>query len=507
MSKMQVNFLPEPEFNDPGRPKSRRGGKKIIVGLIVVIIISLLVFSSSVIFSGESLVKNLSKLDLFQQMGRLIASQDKKLDGENDDRVNFLIMGQGGKNHEGGTLADTIILASYKPSANQVAMMSIPRDTQYCEVGGGNCYKINAISAFAEQKKTGAGGEALAQELSKILGMDIHYYMVVDFAGFEKIIDEFGGVDIEVENDLVDYEYPIRGKEYVYPIENRYEKLVIKAGIQQMDGALALKYARSRHALGPEGSDFARAKRQQKIIMALKEKIFTIETFVNPKKINNLLTAYNEHIKTNLAIWEMLRIMDVAKKIDSTAIIHQSLTDGAKPLLYSAMINGSYVLLPTAGNFDDIKNVWQYIFYKDLVENTIASQRPPPKTANNNSASTTKNNTEKAATTTEEKPINTLPIIEKTFKNETAKIEIRNGTWINGYANQEKTRLEALGLKVIQTANADNHEYAQTVIYDLAKGKYPATARELEKLYEAEVVAAPAGLISTANFVIILGQK
>ena len=82
----------------------------------------------------------------------------------------------------------------------------------------------------------------------------------------EKLIDEFGGVTIDVERDLVDPEFPIRGKEYVFPIENRYEILRINAGVQHMDGELALKYARSRHALGIEGSDFARSKRQQKIL-------------------------------------------------------------------------------------------------------------------------------------------------------------------------------------------------------------------------------------------------
>ena len=322
-SEVKINFLPE-EYEDRNGIEShksiiqptneqikpiyrRKPRKNFFLGhwklLAIIIIIAILggfiALASSSFFGGQGLVANLSQLKVFNQVGQLIASQDKKLIGEDKDRINILMMGIGGAGHDGGTLTDTMILGSYKPSTNQMALMSIPRD-MYVKVDGYGWMKINAINAYAEKRKEGSGGEVTAQALSKLLGIDISYYVTVDFDGFEKLIDQFGGVDVTVDRDLVDYNYPIRGREDAYPISSRFEKLVIKKGLHHFDGATALKYARSRHALGPEGSDFARSKRQQKILSALKDKILATGTLFNISKVNSLLSAYNKNVQTNL---------------------------------------------------------------------------------------------------------------------------------------------------------------------------------------------------------------
>ena len=499
MAKVKVNFVPPEDQNHKQKRiyqtepyPAKRNWRKIITSLVVVVLICLAVFSSSIIFSDESLIKDVDNLNFFQKVTHLISGRYRQLAGEKDDRINILLLGVGGTNHESGNLADTIILGSFKPNTNQVAMMSIPRDLTVDSAKYGQV-KINAINAYAEAKTKNSGGQATIDTIDSLLNTKIHYYITVDFSGFERIIDEFGGVDIEVERDLVDYQYPILGKEFVYPVENRFETLVIKKGLQHLDGALALKYARSRHAIGIEGSDFARSQRQQKIIMALKEKVFSLDTLLSPSRIKSLLSAYQNHIQTNLELWEILKLAQIGQDINVQNIINQNLTNGDDGLLYADMIDGAYVLLPNDGNFEQIKNLWQYIFYTEkkpaeplmvnsIVEETVIAESNQTETH--------------------------LPNINSDYRQETAKIEIQNGTWITGYAGQEKTKLIAKKLNVATAKNADRHDYATTVIYDLSNGDYPLTALELEKIYGVNVIVdIPVTLSSSADFIIILGEN
>lgn len=494
MPKIDIDLMPTIG------PKPAPGRlRKIIIAIAIVIIILLAVFSSSALFSGEGLIRNLAKLDILKQIGSLIRSGDKELAGESNDRINILIIGIGGKYHDGGTLADTIILGSLRPSDQRVAMMSIPRDLSVPDQNN-QWEKINAVHAYAEAEKENSGGKVMTETLGRILNDQIPYYVVIDFDGFERLIDEFGGVDIEVERDLIDKSYPIRGKEDVYPIENRFETLHIKKGRQYMDGELALKYARSRHAEGLEGSDFARSRRQQKILTALKEKIFKVDTLLNPKKINSLLTAYNEHVNTNLEMWQLLRLAKLGENVDTSQIANQTLTDGPTGYLYSQIINGAYVLLPNGNNFDKIKELWQNIFGSQdnsfLANMTRNEQNAAndPETTNTTTANETK---------TENLPANA----PADYKDEKATMEIQNGTRINGWAGQEKNKLVEQGFNVINIGNADNQEYDKILLYDLTNGKKPLSAQKLEKMYQTKIIdLIPQNINTEADFLLVLGK-
>ncbi|MFA6594094.1 MAG: LCP family protein [Candidatus Buchananbacteria bacterium] len=517
----------QPELETAGlaAPNRRRhfSFKKLIISFAVVAIVAFIVFSSSVAFSNENLIKNLSQFNWLSQVGNLITSADRELKGESDDRINFIIMGIGGGDHEGAELADTIILASYKPSTKQIALMSIPRDL-YVKSSGYGWVKINGIRAIADKKKAGSGDEAMRQTLSDLLDIAIHYYATVDFDGFEKLIDDFGGVDIEVERDLVDYSYPIRGREDAYPIESRYEKLVIKKGQQHMDGALALKYARSRHALGTEGSDFARSKRQQKILLALKDKILAPGTFFNPQKVNGLLEMYNENVHTNLQVWEITRLLQFGRDIDfSQGIITYSLVDGTEQFLYDQMVNGAYVLLPYGGNYDKIKFIWQNIYLPEIGKDLLIDKTKWAefKDSTSTKATTTsaaapaiKNNTaaDKTVAPTAAEVAKLYPDDEPatqqelTYQSEKARLEILNGTMITGWAGQEATRLKTKGFNVVNSGNAATKGYTSIKIYDLSRGKYQLTTSELQVIYGVEAATPPASLKSSADIVVILGK-
>jgi len=570
-SEVKINFLPEETLHrgenntqntaslpDNGiiRPiykrKPQRGFflrhlKMLIITIIALIFVGFCVFAASALLRGESIVENLSQLNIFNQVGQLIASQDKKLIGEDDDRVNILLMGIGGKGHDGGTLTDTMILGSYKPSTNQVAMMSIPRD-MYVKVDGYGWMKINAINAYAEQKKEGSGGEVTAQALSKLLGVDIPYQITVDFDGFEKLIDQFGGIDVTVDKDLIDYSYPIRGRENSWPIESRFEKLVIKKGPHHFDGATALKYARSRHALGSEGSDFARSKRQQKVLAALKEKILSSGTFFNISKVNSLLSTYNDNVQTNMQIWEMLRLYQLAKNIDANSALRLTLDDAAGGFLHSQMLNGAYVLVPVGGSYSKLKASWKNIFLgsstpmivdtgndenftaeleklnqqsqkEALISSTPtttstttpSSTNPVVTNIDNESAlipitpSTDANGIPEIVTSTNTLP-KSEPVKEPAFISEKAKVEIKNGTFITGWAGREKTKLQAKGFTVSGTGNAPTRDYKTINIYDIS-GNSPQSLSELKKIYGVSSSGAlPAGVTSNADILIILGK-
>jgi len=508
------NFKPE-EPSRLNQPKKCRKSswKKLLASIMVVFLITFAVFASSVAFSNENLIKNLTKLNFLSQIGSLITSGERPLQGEAEDRVNFVLIGIGGRNHDGGTLADTIILATLKPSTKQLAMISIPRDLYVKQ--NSSWMKVNAVSAYAEQKTKGSGPEELRSFLSNLLGTNIHYYAEVDFDGFENLIDEFGGVDVVVDHDLIDYQYPIRGREEAYPLDSRWETLVIKKGEHHFDGATALKYARSRHALGAEGSDFSRSKRQQKIILALKDKIIAPGTFFNPQKINALLKTYNDNVSTNLEVWEILKLLNMSKEIDFNNPIAYSLADGPTPMLYDQMIGGAYVLLPYGGNFDKISFVWQNIFTVGTSTMSIDKTKwaefkdvtTTPKTVTTTGATTTKP-TIIIKNTIDDEPFanennntsNNNPVITK------ATIEIQNGTFVTGWASQEKSKLVNQGFNVIKTGNAALRNYTAIKIYDFSGGKFSSDLSELKSLYGVGVSTPPAGLKSTGDILIILGQ-
>jgi LCP family protein required for cell wall assembly len=185
---------------------------------------------------------------------------------------------------------DTIIVASYNHKTNDVVMISVPRDF-HAQIEKDRYWfnKINSVYSVNEQKEKGSGLEALQYTVEGITDMEIQYYAMIDYKGFVDLIDAVGGVYVNVENSFTDY---------MYPKGTGYETVSFKAGPQLMDGETALKYSRSRHSMhNNEGSDFARARRQQKVIIAFKDTILSSETFLNPKKITDLMSAVQNNLK------------------------------------------------------------------------------------------------------------------------------------------------------------------------------------------------------------------
>src|SRR3989339_1075459 len=196
------------------RQEKRKTAKilKISIFSAIFVITCLAVFSSQVLVSNQSSTSWLANLPIIKQIRSLAESADHHLKGEKEDRINILLLGMGGKNHEGGYLTDTIILLSLEPSTKKVAMISIPRDMAVPLEDMGT-RKINSVNALAEAANPGSGGQAISQAIRDVLDIPFDYYGRVDFTGFVNIVDELGGVDVYVDNILDDKEYPVMGRE------------------------------------------------------------------------------------------------------------------------------------------------------------------------------------------------------------------------------------------------------------------------------------------------------
>ena len=215
-------------------------------------------------------------------------------------RTNILVMGKAGGVHDGPDLTDTMMLVSVSLTDRNVKIISIPRDIWIPEIRA----KINSAYYWGNQKDVGGINFAKAIT-SEVVGVPIQYGTVIDFSGFKDIIDELGGIQVDVANSFTDYFYPIVGLENDTCNSDplfmcRYETLTFNAGLQTMSGETALKFVRSRHAEGIEGTDIAREARQQKVIDAIKNKLIDKSTYANPKKDLAILRVILNSVQTDL---------------------------------------------------------------------------------------------------------------------------------------------------------------------------------------------------------------
>lgn len=261
-----------------------------------------------------------------------------KLKGEGDGRINILMLGIGGDNHDGGTLSDTIMVASIDPKNKTVAMLSIPRDL-YVKIPKNGYSKINSANSY--------GGPELTKEVvSEVLDLPIHYYIQADFAGFKQAVEAVGGVDVNNKTKLVDSAYPCDNNRGFCPF-------ILPAGPQHLDGKTALKYARCRH--GSCGNDFGRAERQQELLVALREKALQASTLTNPVKITKLIDSVGNHVRTDLQPDETQKLAGLVKDIDVSKATVKVLSNAPDGLLVdgTAKFSGAgYILIPKAGAFD-----------------------------------------------------------------------------------------------------------------------------------------------------------
>jgi LCP family protein required for cell wall assembly len=208
--------------------------------------------------------------------------------------------------------------------------------------------KINTAYHYGNERREGGGTDLVKSAISETLGVPIHYAVTLDFQGFIKAIDAVGGVDVEVKNSFDDYKYPIPGKETVEPDSDRYEHVHFDAGLTHMDGTTALKFARSRHAEGDEGTDFARGSRQQKIILAFRNKVFSTGTILSSETITKLKDSISSSVDTDISSKEYGSFLKVFLGLGNKENLKSvPLTDYLINPKTTRAYGGQWVLVPT----------------------------------------------------------------------------------------------------------------------------------------------------------------
>lgn len=290
-----------------------------------------------------------------------------------DGRINVLILGidkRDEKNVVRSVLTDTLLVASVGITERNVTLISLPRDL-WVESKLGINGKINSVyNQYDSRTGKILGPEGTKDVVEEVLDIPIHYNVTINFEVFKKIIDTLGGIEVEIENTFTDSEYPIEGKENA-PINERYETITFTKGIEKMDGERALKYVRSRHGQGEEGTDFARSKRQQRVILAIRDKMMQTSTLIDLPKLKELFEIYEKDVETNITNEDLTKFYALYRMIDFQnfkRIVLDDRSDAeAGGILYSpedtTAYGGAYVLIPRSGDYSQLHAyVRKYLF-------------------------------------------------------------------------------------------------------------------------------------------------
>lgn len=294
-------------------------------------------------------------------VGASLIASPKHLAGYKEGRINILLLGRAGEKHPGKHLTDTVMLLSIDTKEKRVALLSLPRDLLVPLPDTPNTVKINTLYQYGLRSRDGA--DLVKQSVGTITGLPIHYFATIDFDGFEQVIDTLGGIQIDVVRDIYDTRYP--GKNY------SYETFELKQGWQKLDGKTALKYARVRHG-DPEG-DFGRAKRQQQILQAVRDRAWSLPTFLNPITLTRLLESLGDSVDTDITPEAARSLLTLAETID-TKEVSTVVVDAWKKasLLRVTHIESSsgraFALVPRSGTWNEVGTLAKNIFQADSIE-------------------------------------------------------------------------------------------------------------------------------------------
>lgn len=300
---------------------------------------------SSIVVNNDSWLSRLSQT-FFSSKKPIFEVDPNPLPPPQPERLDVLILGIRGSTQreieeEGGLLADSLIVVSIDKATRKTAIVSIPRDLSIDILGVDG--KINQI--YERGFERGQEVELAEQIISRMTGVRIDKTVVFDFNAFQGIVDTLGGIDIYLAKPFI--ESSQWGYEFSLP-----------AGNSHLSGEEALYYVRSRFST----SDFDRARRQQEVIVAIKNKAVKNGYFSNPVKLTDLLSELKGDIRTDFQIWDIKDLLDLAKSFDPKAPVKSYVMTYENLLYESKSPKGEYILLPKEDNYAGIKNLFATIF-------------------------------------------------------------------------------------------------------------------------------------------------
>ena len=239
------------------------------------------------------------------------------------ERLNVLLIGSDQRPGESSFNTDTLIVVSVEPETGEVAMFQVPRDMVDVPVPSnarsvwGRVYrgKINSwytanrnrTDLWPGKSASARGFNSVKALLGELYGLDIRYYALVNFRGFRQVVNALGGVQVNVQIPVAESQYPTS--------EGRLTRIYIPAGPQHMSGAEALRYARSRHRAA--GGDFDRGRRQQRVLLSLREQMNAQAIIAN---LPDLVGALKDSVKTDIKTKDLPKLLALAEGVDTKNI-------------------------------------------------------------------------------------------------------------------------------------------------------------------------------------------
>ncbi len=359
------------------------------------------------------------------------------------DRVTILLMGLDFRDWlsgEGPPRTDSMMLATLDPVSLTAGMLSIPRDL-WVEIPNYGHGRINTAYFIGERDRLPGGGPALAvATVEKFIGVPIQYYMQIDFSAFERMVDEIGGIQVEVPEYIK-----------VDPI-GPDNTIRLEAGTYTFDGETALAYARSRKS---EGGDFDRARRQQQVAIAIREKLLDLGNL--PSLIAKAPALYHElesGIRTNLSADEIISLGLLALKVDQEDIHRGVIAPPTNVTLETVLYGGeeAEVLKPVP---DQIRLLRDEIF--------TSSGAIGPSIDDENAG--------------------------EAAQQEGARVAVLNGAGEEGLAGQAADLLRKFGFNIVEVSNADRMDYPQTRVIDYTGNPYTTQyLMELVDLTQSQIL-------------------
>lgn len=364
-------------YNEPeAKPRWRR----VVFGFWILCLVGVLFGAGTLLVYKTGFTYNQIKTDDLEAIlnGEAVATPTPQ-----SGRINILLLGLRGEDDpNGGLLTDTIMILSIKESTGEVGLISIPRDLYVTMPGQNVKEKINYAYALGFEKK-GAAGALLYSKIviSQVTGLYMNYAVSIDHRAFQDIVDALGGVDIYLDKPFEEYAQWVQGGDtgsspffVVKTMTNeqgaKAQRWVfhVPAGTSHLDGVSALYFARARYS----SSDFDRARRQQLLASAIKNKAFSLGVLANPLKIYQLLESLGKNVRTDMPFTKMTQFVSLAKEIDLQKVVNRVFDTTPEGLLYAGKTeSGAYILLPVGDNFSQVQKACREIF-----ENPSSSSSP-----------------------------------------------------------------------------------------------------------------------------------
>ena len=363
------------------------------------------------------------------------------------DRITILLMGIDEREQEEGPWrTDSMMIVTLDPVTMKAGVLSIPRDI-WVEIPGYESGRINTAYFLGDLTDYPGGGPALAMEtIRHNFAIPVDHYVVINFHAFVALVDEIGGIDIDVPETIDDPYYP----DYNYG----YDPLHIEAGHHHFDGEMALKYARTRHS---GHGDFDRARRQQQVALAILEKVKQPDVLAHlVARAPKLYETLQASVRTDLKLDQIIALGVLASKVKPEDI-RFAVVDESCTLPYTTP-DGAMVLVPIRERMREKRD---YIFWltDEGGEETTAAQ-----------------------------------------------VSVLNGTEQAGLAASTAQYLEENGIPVARYDNADRQDYADSLV--IINRDHEATAKQIIRLLGLPDSALVHGDNPTAEYdiTVILGQ-